>query len=456
MNRQQQIDRARERLRRNAGPSGEPSKSAARTRSVHDRDALAYYDSSRGVYWTRNAAMDWIQFSESALKRRLRYEVFADEDSKEMQEWKINKEMLRLQLENDVAYAGGIAGYRPGIHTVCGQRILVTEGPKLLKWQAGSWTTIRRLVEQLLGEQANVLYSWFKCALKSLYAGPPFRPGQMLAIAGPAGCGKSLLQNVLTEAFGGRSSKPYRYLIGETAFNADLLRAEHLMIEDEASSTDHRSRRSFGSMLKNLIVNETQSLHRKGRDAIMVTPFTRVTITLNDEPENLMVLPPYEESLWDKIILLRASKASFPYDSDDLNARHVYRQTLTQELPAFMDFVRGYRIPDRMKNQRYGVQAYHDSSLLKDLQDLSPEWKLLSLIDSLNVWDLDSNEWEGTAAELEEKLRGKDRTGMVKDLLSFSTACGVFLKAISVAMPSRVTSRRTHGGTRLWKVRKAE
>jgi hypothetical protein len=35
-------------------------------------------------------------------------------------------------------------------------------------------------------------------------------------------------------------------------------------------------------------------------------PFWRLSITLNDEPENLLILPPLDESLGDKIMLLRA------------------------------------------------------------------------------------------------------------------------------------------------------
>ena len=452
--RQEQIDAAQSRYRQRTQAPTKPAGRQAAQGEPKKGEALAYYDSSRGVYWTKNSGAGWIQFTEGALKRRLRLEKFSDIQEKEIVAIKTDKELLRMQLENDVCYAGGIAGYKPGIHEICGQRILVTEGPRLIAWKPGRWDNIRSLITQLLGDQANVVYAWLKCALRSLYSGPPFRPGQMLALAGQAGGGKSLFQNLLTEAFGGRSAKPYRYLIGDTTFNSDLLRAEHLMVEDDASSTDHRSRKSFGTMLKNLIVNETQSLHRKGRDAIMVTPFTRLTITLNDEPENLMVLPPFEDSLKDKIILLRAHKAKFPYESDDLAGRHRYRQCLTNELPAFIEFVRSYRIPDRLKNQRYGVSAYHDPELLKDLRELSPEWKLLSLIDSLNIWEFGCDDWEGTAADLEDKLRSKDKSGMVRDLLSFSTACGVFLKAIATSLPTRVSARRVHGGSRVWTIKK--
>lgn len=454
MSKAEQMSQAKAKLSHNLGNSRSSKPEEKPKLKANATEVLAHYDSSRGTYWTRNSKQDWIQFTESALKRRLRLERYGDIPDKYLQVMQADKDLLKMQTENDVSYAGPIAGYRSGIHEICGQRILVTEGPKLIKWAHRPWPNLKRLIQGMFGDNAPILYGWLNCALRSLYAGPPFRPGQMFAIAGPAGCGKSLLQNLITEAFGGRSAKPYRYLVGDTSFNSDLMRAEHLMIEDDASSTDPRSRKSFGTMLKNLIVNETQSLHRKGRDAISVTPFIRVSISLNDEPENLMVLPPMEESLKDKVILLRASKPEFIYADDDLAQRKLYREELTAELPGFIAFVRDYRIPERMKSQRYGMIAYQEPSLLKDLMELAPEWKLLSIIDSLGIWEYGQSEWSGTASALEELLRSRDKTGMVKDLCWFSTACGVFLKSISVGMPDRVSCSRIHGGARIWTIKK--
>jgi hypothetical protein len=75
--------------------------------------------------------------------------------------------------------------------------------------------------------------------------------------------GKSLFQNLLTLILGGRTAKPYQYMMGATSFNADLFEAEHLAMEDEHASTDIRTRRHFGSQLKNVTVNDSQRCHGK-------------------------------------------------------------------------------------------------------------------------------------------------------------------------------------------------
>lgn len=431
----------------NTRPAGDAAETDAPTqappRTKKSKEPVAFFDSSRGTFWTKNSRGDWIQFSEASLKRLLKYKHFSEFTDRDGLAAVLDKELLTMQHEQDVSYAGAIAGYGIGLQTVCGNRVLVTTGPRLLTPKDGDWFNLRKFVEQLLGDQVRVFYGWAKAALRSLYGGPPWRPGQMLALAGPPGSGKSLLQNLLTEMLGGRIGKPYRYMIGETAFNSDLLQAEHLMIEDEPASTDLRIRRHFGSQLKNMIVNEVQSMHGKGRDAMAVTPYWRVSISLNDEPENLMVLPPLDDSLCDKLTLLRARPFDPPYAADDINARNKWRARLSLELPAFAAWLRAWRVPAAMVNVRYGVNAFQDELLVKALHETSPEFALLELIDSLQIWNIDREPFVGTATEVQEALQAKDRHGRVGKLLYYASSCGTYLGRLCHKCPSRVKQKNT-------------
>lgn len=453
MSRHDQLNEIRDRAKASKGAQAGSSGAAMSTKASKPKAIAVFYDACRGGCWTQNTRHEWVSYTEASIRRMLRHcEAFATDD-KNLQLHLIEKELIMIQTEKDVVYAGPIAGYKAGIHTICGQRVLVTSGPKMLTPKAGDWQFLKKFFEDLLGDAERRFYAWMKSALRSFYAGPSFRPGQALAIAGPAGCGKSLLQNLITEMLGGRSAKPYRYLTGDTAFNSDLLKCEHLMIEDEAASYDVRVRRTFGSQIKNMLVNEVQSLHPKGKDALSVSPFWRITITVNDEPENLMVLPVLDESLKDKITLMRAFTPKFPYAADDMQKRKDFRARLSNELPAFLFWLKTFRIPDAWVNQRYGVVAFHDSLLIQALDELSPEMKLLSLIDSLQIWDLDRNPWEGTANELEERLLEKDKSGRVQKILGFNSACGTYLARLRVRFPDRVSEKRTHGSNRTWTIK---
>ena len=107
-----------------------------------------------------------------------------------------------------------------------------------------------------------------------------------------------------------------------------------------------------------------------------------MSITLNDEAENLMILPPIEESLKDKIILLRANKAQMPMDTSERAGRERFWAALLAELPAFVQFLLDYAIPPELVCQRFGVTHYHHPELLEAIDGMSPETKLLAIIDT--------------------------------------------------------------------------
>lgn len=416
-----------------------------------------FYDSGRKTYWLPNTRGEWMDVTTASLRLFLRNAGMSGEFTKGDPNplTPLEQEMFRIQHNCDVHYAGPLAGYPVGLYDVGGNRVLVTRGRKTVEPRKGRWPVLSKFLIQLLGDQRTHVLCWLKAAVEALQAGPPFRPGQMLALAGPAGCGKSLLQGLITELLGGRTSKPYRYLTGQTAFNSDLFTAEHLAIEDEAASTDLRTRRMFGAQLKNLIVNETQSFHAKGRDALTLTPFWRVSVTLNDEPENLMVLPPLDDSLKDKVLLLRAHPTKLPFGKDDLDGRRDFRAELSKELPEMLYDLFRMQVPTQLADQRYGVKAYHDPGLLEALEDLAPEHRLLQLCDGLGLFSDFAPAWEGTAAELERQLREKDKTGEVGRLLNFNSACGMYLGRLKKKYPGRVSNRREHSGRQKWKIEKS-
>lgn len=414
--------------------------------------ALAYFDASRGCFWVQNSRGEWIQHTEAAYKRILKHEAFHQITDKEALAVTIDRHIMREMRENDVVFCQPIGGYPAGVHEIMGQRVLCTTGPKLPKPKDGKWPTFRRFVEQLLGEHAGVFYSWMKAALRSLYAGPPFRPGQMLVLAGPAGCGKSLLQNIITELLGGRVAKPYRYMTDRTTFNSDLVGSEHLMIEDEPASRDLRTRRHFGSQLKNMIAGEGQSLHRKGRDALTVTPFWRITLSVNDEPENLLVLPPLDESIDDKITLMTCQPATWDYDPNDIRERQRRRASMTAEIPAFLRFLQQHHIPARQVCPRYGVKRFHDEKLVNAIRQLQEEMQLWSIIEEVGIWGLDGESFIGTANELETKLLGADRFGRVKNVLYYHTACGVYLARLMKIYPDRIRFTEHKNSRRQWEI----
>ncbi len=434
--------------------SGLANKRAFHPCAVHRPEA--HYDSVRGCYWVKDNRSAWIQFTESSLKRLGRSKgikagIAENELISPLDEW-----VVEVQLDHNVAYAGSLSGYKAGPYNMVGGRLLVTDSPVLIEPKPGSWETIRVLLVGLLidehFDQTPYFFGWLKIALESLRANTR-RTGQALAIAGPSGCGKSLLQQLITVLLGGRQANPYQHMVGESPFNSHMFTAEHLVIEDEAASSDIRTRRTFGAHLKTITANVVQSCHAKNRTPVSLTPFWRLSITVNDEPENLMVLPPLDESIEDKLILLRARFETMPMPTGTDDERAAFWAVLVGELPAFVDFLLSWEIPADLRSARFGVRHFHHPDLLQAIDDLAPERRLLDLIDAELFSGPLADAWEGKAEVLEKRLTGSESSSAyeARRVLSFNTACGVYLARLAKKHPARV-SKRILDGSALWTI----
>jgi len=272
-----------------------------------------------------------------------------------------------------------------------------------------------------------------------------------LVLAGPAGCGKSFLQSqIITPLLGGRIARPFRYMAGRTEFNVDLFSAEHLSIEDESPSRDPQSRRRLGSQIKSMLFSKVQSCHPKGRTPIHLTPIWAMTLSVNEEPENLMVLPSLEESLADKIIILKCSKPTPPaYPGTE--EMHALIAMVNNELPALAYHLDRLGIPPEFAEPRTGLRSFHNSEILEELNGLSPEAKLDQIITASILQN--STSWRGKSLELEAILTRSDSPWEheAQRLLYYSSACGVLLGRLAASMPDRYR-KKTIRGEHIWEI----
>lgn len=169
-----------------------------------------------------------------------------------------------------------------------------------------------------------------------------------------------------------------------------------------------------------------------------------MTITVNDEPENLMVLPPLDDSLEDKLLLLRAFKRPMPMPTDTNEQRAAFMAKLQGELPAFVHFLTTWTIPENLRSSRFGIAHYHHPQLVEAINTLSPEQKLLMLLDGELFTTPAAGAWHGTATGLESRLTGAASrcAHEARKLFAWPTACGVYLGRLAKQMPERVEKDR--------------
>ncbi len=411
-----------------------------------------FYDGFGQCYWRENDHGGYHKINDKSLDLELLAQGFsAEKDGVEPLD-ELSQAKRSIQRKQDVAFAGPLAGYHNGLHQIIKQRVLVTGSPSVIVPQAGEWPTLQRFLNGLLGDQVNYFYGWMKMACLALASGV-FTPGQAFAIAGPANCGKSLLQNTVTELLGGRVSKPFHFMAGKSNFNAENFAAEHLMIEDENSSTDIKARRALGAAIKNITVNRTQSCFGKNKTAVMLTPFWRLTMSMNEEPEDLMVLPPFDEGIADKLILVQGYDNEVVRGMDTGEKQRVMWETFQREFPAFLAFLQTWDIPDELKADRFGIKTYHHPELLLKMRELQPEQRLLSLIDDCVFRYHHKYEFSGSSISLERMLTENTYSFCheARNLLRSQNSCGTYLGRLAKYSDPRVTPRTLRGQT-LWHI----
>jgi len=180
----------------------------------------------------------------------------------------------------------------------------------------------------------------------------------------------------------------------------------------------------------------------------MLRPFWRVSITMNDEPEDLLVLPPIDESLKDKLIVLNAHVPESTPLPQSIEERRNFCYAIASELPAFVQALLNFEIPKELRSSRFGVTHYHNPRILEVLDDSTPETKLLEMIKSEIV-----GPWTGTAAELQSELQGtrSDVRYEAQKLLHWYGATGTYLGRLSKKYPQRFKLTRT-SDSRKWEI----
>lgn len=346
----------------------------------------------------------------------------------------IESALCRIQTDGHIHFAGPLAGHPRGLHAVGGAKLLATVSPEIIESAAGPWPTLRAVLDGLLADpdagqtQVETFLAWLKIARESLVTNRR-RPGQALALAGPRGSGKSLLIDVTEMALGGRRANPYAYFTGRTNFNADLAGAELLAVDDEAGSTDIRSRRTLASNIKSCLFSGAVRIEGKNKTAFTFRPCWRMLVALNDEPEALLVLPPITEDIGDKITLFKCHKRPLPMSAHTLDEREAFFAKLREELPGMLAWLENWNIPEDLREERCGVRAFHHSAILAALHELSPEGQLVALIDTASAAGVLPLPWTGTAAELKSVLCGSSPTARDSEKLlgSWHAAAGSYL-----------------------------
>lgn len=395
------------------------------------------YDGSR--YWLKNEENEWVNLNSEQFKRHLKSISKSETVLPGKTLTGIEYEMHQADLKFRIKWAGALAGHWNGFKQIAGNKVLITQDPSLIQpieapddapvvpeeyrcelfGEARGWPVLARVLTNLLsceqeGEmQLEVFTSYVRHTLDCLY-GKFWAKAPMLAIAGEVKCGKSLLIDILTQLFARRVGRPYDWFIGKDSFNGGLLESVLLVIDDEVSDTNPKSRAMLGDRCKNITAaaGGLQRIRGLHKDEILLQPLWRIVLAVNDTPDKLMVLPPIEEDNYDKMILLKAYRKPLPMPAQSPEEQHIFWMQLMSELPHFVWWCRNVFSIRRELRDRFGVKYYHHPDVVEGLSELSNEMQLWHFLErtvfkgqtnEANLMGdgvLGFGEWMGTAEDL--------------------------------------------------------
>lgn len=416
-----------------------------------------YFEPKGNRYWIKDADSKWIPLNKEDIKPIMEMMGYSCRSGKGKNYSEVDLLLTDVRAKNNICYAGEVGGQKEGIRENNGNKYLITRGPSLVPAVKGDWGLIRELGERLFGpEQLPYVLGWSKNAVRSLYNGITKR-GQLLVLAGPHGCGKSFWQNrVITPMLGGRVARPMQYMTGQTSFNEDIIQCEHLLLEDENSRIDLRTRREFGTAIKGFAVNNVQRLHGKGKNALVVESSHWMSLSVNDEAENLGCMPPMDESLLDKIILLKCNCAiTAEWPGNDPVKLQAFQEAVVAQIPAFNYYLLNeHEIPKEISDIRFGVTSYQDDELMSRIDGMSPESELEMIIDS--AWKGLADERKSlriTGMDLQSQLEGHPEFSYrARKLLYFNTATGVYLERLHRRKPLKFVKPKMAERPRVWTI----
>jgi hypothetical protein len=277
------------------------------------------------------------------------------------------------------------------------------------------------MAEYLLGlfgkEQLDVFLSWLAHFYNNAREGAP-KKGHALFIAGEASSGKTLLSSRIIADMMGGSQEASSYLLGNTSFNEELFYHPVWTVDDAVAASDPKRHSSYSQLVKKVVANPHQEFHPKYKKSVSFKFNGRLIVTMNSDPVSIGMLPSIEQSILDKLIILKADKPGTSFDGADEKVR--------QELPAFCDYVSRWVIPDWLQTKpdecaRFGHDSWHHPELLSTARDSSPSAGLMELLMKwrpLYFCKNKSKNWSGSATDLLCELKVTETIASIVDRIS--------------------------------------
>ncbi len=396
----------------------------ARIQSVYDR---VVWDEQN--YWVELPdGRGWEKYSSPQLREWMQVQGFSNKVPKGAEVSEV------AQMCQHILANGRVRGvlpflYRPhGIYVYKGERVLNISRLRVMDPAARGaftdledaktrcfpfiWSFLSNFLAPVDGApiQFRYLLCWMKHFYEHAYYQNP-HPGHAVVLAGPTGRGKTFFAQSLLGRLMGGSHDASDFMIRGSQWTDKLVRSPIALIDDQQGSTSFETHAQFSAVVKKFVANQTLTYNGKWKDTGEVEWNGRVIICCNDDPESIKLLPHMDNSIKDKISMLKVSEERFMFPED----RNETAARLAQELPFFARFLLDMAYPDDIINTedtRFFLTPFRHPELMAYASRGTQTYAIFELLGQfLDNWKTNpartnDTHWEGTATTLYQDMCG--------------------------------------------------
>ena len=275
----------------------------------------------------------------------------------------------------------------------------------------------------------EVVLAWLKIYYQLCHEGKPDR-GHALFISGPPGTGKTFFSRVILGTIFGGCADARSYFVEGSRFNSSMFDHSVWSLDDSTILGDRKAYQKFSGLIKACVANPSMPYEKKFGYSGSCSFTGRFVCTLNDDPVSLGILPDTDQSLLDKVILVRTgTKVASLAGSVSAN-----QAAVDAELPRFLRWLLDWELPDTIeRDDRFGMKSFHDSTLLLEARSSSDSNGTLEL---LEMWieqfeaPKPGEPWRGNTTKLLQCLKNNTTTERL--------ASGYTLRSFGIALKSMI------------------
>lgn len=243
-------------------------------------------------------------------------------------------------------------------------------------------------------KQKNLFLAWWKIFYTTSRDLKPVQ-GQAMFIAGPQSCGKTLLNFHLVKPSMGGGKDASQFYVEGNRYNEGFYSHGLHLVDDAEQGGRKWEQSKMASRYKRTVASPEITVEEKRGKRKQIKWLGRVLTTMNDDHDSLKTMPELQETLEDKVIILRAQVPGDFLTKECPKPVPVFRK----ELPHLLQWLIDWELPKTVLNRdnpRFIIKSMCDTKLKRDMREGSEEEMFADILQAYLIEYANTDEGQKT------------------------------------------------------------